>query len=196
VSVATTTWGRLPIADELPSAFRLASSRWARMFRQGTTNSFTQNQLAVPIMALSPSALGGQRGETRATALSLGEQEETRSTALTVADQAVIDRIQHLYTIRGTTEVERALGERPGVASALLEAADWVYVSFQGDTDVVLEVIADPEDEDDAGKLYALIQTDLAPEEARPRMRKFREWWWTDRSINVGEDLNFALEYR
>lgn len=97
-------------------------------------------------------------------------------------------------------EVVRSLRRWPQVIPVLLEAARGIPRYFTPPTvgprpALVLEVVFDPEDEDDPGELFALIETRLKPEIALPLLDRFDDEWWLPISRDVGGLLNFAIEY-
>ncbi len=166
------------ILGGLVSGFPPLRSRWADAIERGASGE--------PALTLTPPSIR----------LVAGNSSDARATlTTTVTDISVIERVHQLYALRGIVAVMRVLREQPGVAALLLEATDWLTRSFGWGTNVVLEVVTDPGDEDDPGTLYAFIQTALEPERVRPQMSQFRAHWWTEASILAHGRLNFGLEY-
>ena len=89
-----------------------------------------------------------------------------------------IDDLRSLYSFREPETVVRFLSAYPHVIPLLIEARPHIVRHFGEDTPVVLEVVPDRESEnEDDDELFALIQTELPPEEARPRLTRFDDWW-------------------
>ena len=116
--------------------------------------------------------------------------------ALANAEYDVVQRVRVVFAIGDDVETIQWLEARPEIASALLAARPAVEEIFGAGTKVTLELVHDPELETDSGSLFALIQTDLEPAEARPLMKSFRDRWWTSAPASVGEGLTFGLAYR
>jgi hypothetical protein len=60
----------------------------------------------------------------------------------------------------------------------LLQAAEQALTVFPPDSSLALEVVEDPESDDDSQKLYAIVETDLPSREARSLLYQFRDQWW------------------
>lgn len=59
-----------------------------------------------------------------------------------------------------------------------------------------LEVVRDPEEENDGGDLVAVVVTDMDPDDVRPRLRRLdREWLIAAGRFAAGR-FNVAIEYR
>ena len=123
------------------------------------------------------------------------EDTTMASTAPTIIPQP-IDDLRALYAFREPEAVVRFLRAYPHVVPLLIEARPHIVRHFGDETPVVLEVVPDREtgNEDD-DELFALIQTDLPPEEARPRFARFDDWWLAN--LKRAEcRLEFDLWYR
>ncbi len=107
----------------------------------------------------------------------------------------VIERIAARYDFRGDGVPDAVTDAGPEVAALLLEAADQIAAYFGQQTTVVLEFFSDPDDEDDPGELFALIQTTLPLEQARPLMAQFRDEWWLLAISRARGSLNIGQEY-
>lgn len=107
----------------------------------------------------------------------------------------VIERIAAQYDFRGEGVVEALTDAGPDVATLLLEAADRIAAFFGTEARLVLEFFIDPNDMDDPGELFALIQTPLELEQARPLIARFRDDWWLLALPRARGLLNIGLEY-
>lgn len=107
----------------------------------------------------------------------------------------VVEQIAERYQFRGSDVAEAVAAAGPAVAVLLLEAADQIASYFGPETNVVLEFITDPDDEDDPGTLFALIQTRLKWAAARPVMERFWYGWWLPVARRANGWLNFGLEF-
>ena len=117
------------------------------------------------------------------------------STATTIVPQSIED-LTSLYAFRGTEEVVRFLNAYPHVIPLLIEARPHIVRHFGPETPVMLEVVPDREsgDEED-DELFALIQTELPPEEAMPRLDAIRNDWWLANVRRALNRLEFGLWY-
>ena len=89
----------------------------------------------------------------------------------------LIEPLSKLYRFRERSAVAAFLEENSVLSDVLLEAHRRIQEHFGPDTDIVLEVIPDPEvgGEQD---FVAHIKTSLSSEEAHRRLDLFdREWW-------------------
>lgn len=116
--------------------------------------------------------------------------------ALPVAQEGLVGEVAHRFVMRDAARVRAFLGEHPQLVPLVLEVHDAAQRAMGSGTPLVLEVVTDPEDEDDLGTLYAFVQTKLEPEQARPLMKRMHDTWWTRASVQTHGDLNIALEYR
>jgi hypothetical protein len=87
--------------------------------------------------------------------------------------------IEHWYTLRQPDEVLAFLEENPFLVSLLIEAYSPIQHYFP-DSNLFLEMFADPESTDDHQLLVALIATHLSPEEALIKLDQLDEDWWLD----------------
>lgn len=133
---------------------------------------------------------GADRGTART--LHLGET----LSALPVAQASLVGEVANRFVLRDAATVRAFLGEHPQLVPLVLEVHDAAQRYVGSGTALVLEVVTDPEDEDVLGTLYAFVQTELEPEEARPLMKRMHDTWWTRASVQTHGDLNIALEYR
>lgn len=117
------------------------------------------------------------------------------TTATTLTTQDVLARIRIEFAFRNEIDALAQLSQSPNIASALLDALPTIEALFGRDTTVLLDVVRNPENPAEEPTLFALIQTSLEPDEARPLMRQFREAWWNEASASFRNELNFGLLY-
>ncbi len=86
------------------------------------------------------------------------------------------------------------LDAHPFLVPLLMEAHGKIEKHFGPFPDVVLEVVTDPEAENDR-ELFALVQTDLSPDEALHRLDRLDQEWWLEASLQARCLLNIDVEY-
>ena len=89
--------------------------------------------------------------------------------------------LENLFTYRRPQEVKELLAAHPYLASLLMEAYGKINECFGSQTEIVLELVSDPEADDDR-ELFAFIQTNLSPEAALERLDRLDQEWWLDAS--------------
>ena len=92
------------------------------------------------------------------------------------ADEAF--SIEGLYSLKGKAAVIQFLDEYPFLIPLLLEARKNIRAHFPN-SEVSLEVIVDPEAEDD-DQLLASVSTTLDADDAYRRLKEFDRAWWLD----------------
>lgn len=92
------------------------------------------------------------------------------------ADEAF--SIEGLYSLKGKAAVIQFLDEYPFLIPLLLEARKNIHAHFPN-SEVSLEVIVDPEAEDD-DQLLASVSTSLGAEDVYRRLKEFDRAWWLD----------------
>lgn len=100
------------------------------------------------------------------------------STMQTRTANATFSSIESLYSLKGKTAVTRILDEYSFLIPLLLEAREKIDVYFPN-SEVSLEVIADPEAEEDY-QLLASVSANLSAEDAYRRLKEFDRAWWLD----------------
>jgi hypothetical protein len=95
---------------------------------------------------------------------------------------------------RRRDEVIRFLKVYPFLVPLLLEACDKIAEYFAAFSGVVLEVITDPEAENDR-ELFAFIRTSLPPVEAFDGLDRLDEEWWLDASDKAKGKLCIHVEF-
>lgn len=106
------------------------------------------------------------------------------------------DDVATLYLFREPDEVRRFLTTYPFLVPLLVEARQIIAQHFPPGTPVALDLLYDREtgSEDDT-ELFALVQTNLAPEETRPRFDRFRDEWWLGNFRRAKDRLEFSVWY-
>jgi len=110
------------------------------------------------------------------------------------AIEPVLQPFEQLYTFRRPSEVLEFLNAHPFLVPPLMEAHGKIAQYFGPFPDVVLEVVTDPEAENDR-ELFALVQTDLSPDEALHRLDRLDQEWWLEASLQARCLLNIDVEY-
>lgn len=98
------------------------------------------------------------------------------------------------FTLRRTEEVRQFLEAHPFLISLLKEARARIDEYFGSHNDVVLEVVTEPEADDDR-ELFAFVQTDLPHQEALARLEQLDEDWWLDASDRAQGKLCMHVEF-
>lgn len=98
------------------------------------------------------------------------------------------------YNFRDADRVRAFLHKHPEVIPPLLEAPAVVKRHFGASTQLVLELLHDPE-ADAHKQLFALTQTNLEPEAALAALDRFDQEWWLDALPRVNCHLTFSPEY-
>lgn len=108
----------------------------------------------------------------------------------------VVGELRNLYEFREPEEVEAYLDRHPNLVDLLVEAAARIPEFIPPDAPIVLEVVWDPEEEDEEGELFAMIPTHRSWEEIRPRMNRLRRDWLIAAARNAAGRFNIGVEYR
>ena len=101
--------------------------------------------------------------------------------------------IEQLYIFRRPDEVTAFLATHPFLAPLLLEAHGKI-VEYFGPSEIILEVITDPEAIDDH-ELFALIRVNLSADEALVRLDRLDAGWWLDVSRRGKGKFNIHVEF-
>ena len=104
------------------------------------------------------------------------------------------EALEKLYTYRRPNEVKGYIKAYPFLVPLLVEAHDKIREYFEPQSEVVLEVVTDPE-ADDERELFAFIQTNCTPEEALDRLNRLDQEWWLDASLRSEEKLCIHTEF-
>jgi hypothetical protein len=94
-----------------------------------------------------------------------------------VITEGSVSRLRKLYEFRGGLIVERFLRDNPYLNVLLLEAHEEIREHFDLGTRTALEVVADPEAQEDR-QLFVVIRTKFPPKVARALLAELdRDWW-------------------
>lgn len=102
--------------------------------------------------------------------------------------------LSRLYNIRGESEVFKFLEDKPSIISLVLEAHERIRDYFGSSTELVLEVITDPEATEDY-ELVIFVRTNLSPDDAFRMLEQLDEEWWLDASEDTNEKLCIHVEF-
>lgn len=102
--------------------------------------------------------------------------------------------LSRLYNIRGESEVFKFLEDKPPLISLVLEAHERIMDYFGRSTELVLEVITDPEATEDY-ELVIFVRTSLSPYDAFRMLEQLDEEWWLDASEDTNEKLCIHVEF-
>lgn len=115
--------------------------------------------------------------------------------ALATAPEA-IDALEDSYRFRQPNEVRAFLAANPDLLDLLDEAAAKIREFMPIDEPIVLEMLWDPEDEDDLGELFAIVTTNLAPQAVRPLLARLGHEWLNAAGRFAAGRFNVDVEYR
>ncbi|MBI4641910.1 MAG: hypothetical protein HY731_14570 [Candidatus Tectomicrobia bacterium] len=103
--------------------------------------------------------------------------------------------VKQLYDSRRPEEVFRFLQTHTFLLPLLMEAYGKIVEYFGPSPDMVLEVIADPETENDR-ELFAFIRTSLPPDEALGKLDRLDKEWWLDEADRAEGKLCIHVEFQ
>lgn len=107
--------------------------------------------------------------------------------------KSILDNSIEGVTFRNKDSITAFLDQYPEITTKLFEARENILKFFPNHS-FALEVMADPENEDDP-QLILYIQTTLSPDEAIERLDKFDDEWWLDVDIAIQEKVCLTVEY-
>ena len=100
-----------------------------------------------------------------------------------------------MYDVREPDAIEAFIDRHPEVADVLREEAWRIPESLPTDERVALELVQDPDVEDDDGELFAIVRTRMGPEEVRPFLTQMQEGWLIDAARRAGGRFNVDIEF-
>lgn len=109
---------------------------------------------------------------------------------------AAIDAIERVFELRQPEEVRAYLAGNPDLLGLVGEAASEIPEFLPPSGSIILEMLWDPEDEEDAGELFAVVPTDLGWEAVRPRMDRLLREWLIDAGRFAAGRFNVGVEFR
>lgn len=116
------------------------------------------------------------------------------STSVLAASEERIQFLALLYKFKDYSRVTGFLMESPFLTDLLFEAHERIEAYFGSDTEIALDVVVDPEAEDDR-ELFVLVQTGLPPNEALARLSSFDQEWWLHALPVASCKMTIDLEY-
>lgn len=108
------------------------------------------------------------------------------------------DRLQQLakrYYLINSRSVCDYLKAHDFLIPILFELRKKIDQYFSSDTLSNLELFTDPEDDNSASKLFALILTSLSSDDASTRLEQLDEEWWLDQPREVRRVLSIDVDY-
>jgi hypothetical protein len=111
------------------------------------------------------------------------------------AIEPMLQSFEQLYTLRRPSEVLEFLDAHPFLGPLLLEAYGKIAQHFESFSDILLEVVTDPEAQG-LVKMFGYIVTSLTPEEAGRRLRQFDREWFLSQIPRAKGLLNFDVEFQ
>jgi len=128
------------------------------------------------------------RSQTEACLMGYGPLREF------IAESARLRQLGVLYLLCDSVAVRHFLRANPQLIHVLLEAHFHLREHFGPNSQVVLEVVSDPEAKDQE-QLFAYIRTSLPVDEALAGLDRLDEEWFLGQLDQVGGLLNFNLEF-
>lgn len=105
------------------------------------------------------------------------------------------NKVEELYSYRNPPAVVGFLRAYPHLMEFLLEAYPYLERHFGPEPDIVLELVAYPE-ETAYDELVAWIQSEDQVREGLEKLEEFEEEWFLDRLAEIGNEFNFNIEFR
>ena len=104
-----------------------------------------------------------------------------------------LHKVAEVFTFRNEPAVRAFLQTCPYLIEDILEAYPHLVKHFGPSPQVMLEVVKDPESEEDSEQLFAYILNSLPADEALERLDKLDEEWFLGQFDRVGKLFNFNL---
>ena len=120
------------------------------------------------------------------------------SAQIATAPEAM-QQIERLYEFREPEEVRAFFAKNPDLIDLVIEAAAKIPEFLPPDGQIVLEVVWDPDDDDDEGendRLFAIAPTRLAWPDVRPRLGRLTREWLIPVARSSGGRFGVDIEYR
>jgi len=114
-------------------------------------------------------------------------------TTCTVTSE-LLAAVEKYYLFRNRHEVLQFLQKHSFLLPLLVEAYGKIAEYFETFSSVVLEVITEPEAENDR-ELFAFIRTGRPVDEALARLERFDEEWWLEASDRAQGKLCIHVEF-
>lgn len=110
-------------------------------------------------------------------------------------ERGLVGAVGAMYELREPEAIHAFLDRHPDLADVLSEAAWRIPESFPSDERVALELVYDPDDDNDPGTLFALVRTRVGSEEIRPVLARMHEAWLIDAVRRAKGRFNFHVEF-
>ena len=110
-----------------------------------------------------------------------------------------IEAVERLYEFREPEKVRAFLAKNPDLIDLVIEAAAKIPEFLPPDGQIVLEVVWDPDDDDEAGEndqLFAIAPTRLAWPDVRPWLDRLTREWLIPVARSSGGRFSVDIEYR
>jgi len=106
-----------------------------------------------------------------------------------------IASLARVYRFQHPSEVATFLQKHPNLVPLLEEARPIIARLFGPETPVSVDVVYDPEGDEDDCRLFAFIEIARPVAEAMPLLDRFRDVWWIAASWDARRLLEFSLRY-
>ena len=111
-----------------------------------------------------------------------------------IVSEARLNQLEDKYTLRQPAAVRHFLRIHPHLVNVLLEGYTHLQRHFGANSQVVLEIVSDPEVEK-GDELFTYIHTSFPPDEAQAKLDKFDQDWFLDQLDHVAGKLNFDVQF-
>jgi hypothetical protein len=111
-----------------------------------------------------------------------------------VTIEPALQSLEQFYTFRRPEEVMEFMRAHPFLVPLLEEVRGQIAQYFGLTPEVILEVVTDPEAENDLD-LFAFIRTSLPPDEALSKLDRLDQEWWLDRVDHAEGKLCIDVEF-
>jgi len=102
--------------------------------------------------------------------------------------------LSRVYNFRRESEIFEFLEDKSSLIPLVVEAHERIRDYFEPSTELVLEVITDPEATEDY-ELVIFVRTNLSPDDALSKLEQLDEEWWLDASSDMREKLCIHVEF-
>ncbi|MFQ5795287.1 MAG: hypothetical protein ACE5JP_09590 [Candidatus Bipolaricaulia bacterium] len=120
--------------------------------------------------------------------------EEVIGTSIVRAFEAKVRRLERLFIFQDVMKVTGFIRKYPFLTDLLEEAYVEIQKHFGSNSEVFLELVADPEVQG-LVELFGYIAIDLTPEEAGKRLQRFDHEWYFKQLPQVKGRLNFDVKF-
>ncbi len=110
--------------------------------------------------------------------------------------QSRIAEIERRYELREPEDVRAYLADNPDLLDLVDEASAKLPEFLPPSGPIVLEVVWDPDDEEDEGELFALVPTRLGWQDVLPCLNRLLREWLIDAGRFAAGRFNVDVEFR